>query len=119
MSFEIFLSLDFIRISKASIMLQVNFIRDNFDEAVEGLNKRFFPNAESLLSQVLEIDDSRKETQAKRDQLQAETKLISKEIGVFLKAGNKSEAERIKSRTADIKSQVKALENGYDRLEEQ
>ena len=100
-------------------MLQVNFIRDNFGQAVEGLNKRHFPNAENLLAQVLELDDSRKETQVKRDQLQAESKLISRQIGEFLKSGSKEEANRIKSRTADIKVQVKALENDYAQLEEQ
>src|SRR5690606_7156592 len=113
-----FLSLGFIPISKAS-MLQVNFIRDNFGQAVEGLNKRHFPNAENLLAQVLELDDSRKESQVKRDQLQAESKLISRQIGEFLKSGSKEEANRIKSRTADIKVQVKALENDYAQLEEQ
>lgn len=100
-------------------MLQVGFIRNNFERAVEGLNKRNFPQADTLLSQVLEIDDKRKETQAERDRLQAESNLISKEVGTLIRAGNREEADKIKARTAELKNQVKALENEYGQLEEE
>jgi seryl-tRNA synthetase len=98
-------------------MLQVNFIRDNFQQALNGLNKRNFPNAENALSQVLDLDKKRKETQTERDQLQAESNTISKQIGTLMKSGQKEEAELIRARTADIKSQIKTLEGDYDRLE--
>ena len=99
-------------------MLQVSFIRNNFEKAVEGLNKRNFPQADNLLSHVLEIDDKRKETQVERDRLQAESNLISKEIGTLIRAGKKEEADKIKVRTAELKNQVKNLEHDYDQLEE-
>lgn len=100
-------------------MLQVNFIRDNFELAVEGLKKRNFSQAESLLSKVLELDKKRKETQTERDQLQAESNIISRQIGDLMKSGKKEEAQEIKARTALIKRQVKALETDYDHLEEE
>lgn len=106
-------------IPKQLSMLQVNFILNNFEKAVEGLKKRNFPEAEKLLSQVLEIDKSRKETQAERDSLQAESKTISKKIGALMKAGENGEAEKIKTRTNAIKSQVKVLEEDFNRLNEQ
>ena len=71
------------------------------------------------MSQVLEIDNRRKETQTHRDQLQAESNNIAKEIGALMKAGRKEEAENIKSRTGIAKSQVKELESKYDQLEEE
>lgn len=98
-------------------MLQVNFIRDNFEQALKGLNKRNFPKAEDALSQVLDLDKKRKETQTERDQLQAESNTISRQIGTLMKSGQKEEAEVVRARTADIKSQIKTLENDYDRLE--
>src|SRR5690606_21421492 len=98
-------------------MLQVNFIRDNFEQALSGLNKRNFPKAEDALSQVLDLDKKRKETQTERDQLQAESNTISKQIGTLMRSGKKEEAELIKVRTADIKSHIKTLESDYDRLE--
>ncbi|MFC0262485.1 serine--tRNA ligase [Fontibacter flavus] len=99
-------------------MLLVNSIRDNFEIVLEGLQKRNFPNAEAVLHQVLDIDKSRKETQAQRDNLQAESNAVSKKIGMLMKEGKKEEAERIKSRTVEIKEQVKALEEAYNTYEE-
>lgn len=67
--------------------------------------------------QVLDLDKKRKETQTERDQLQAEANTISKQIGTLMKSGQREEAEVIKARTADIKAQIKTLENNYDQLE--
>ncbi|WP_186753536.1 serine--tRNA ligase [Echinicola salinicaeni] len=99
-------------------MLQVNFIRDNFDQAVEGLNKRFFPDAAQKLQDVLDLDKKRKETQLERDQLQAESNSISKKIGMLMKEGKKEEANEVKARTAEIKGQIKSLEESYNETEE-
>lgn len=100
-------------------MLQVNFIRDHFELALEGLKKRNIQQAERILLQVLDLDNKRKETQVERDQLQAESNSISKQIGELMKAGKKEAAEEIKIRTGLIKRQVKALELDYDQLEEE
>jgi seryl-tRNA synthetase len=99
-------------------MLLVNTIRDNFEIVLEGLQKRNFPNAEAVLHQVLEIEKSRKETQAQRDNLQAESNLISKQIGLLMKEGKKEEAEKNKTRTTDIKESIKSLEESYNTYEE-
>ncbi|SIS93328.1 serine--tRNA ligase [Belliella pelovolcani] len=99
-------------------MLLVNTIRENFEQVLEGLQKRNFPHAEAALHQVLELDKKRKETQTERDNLQAESNSIAKEIGMLMKSGKKEEAEKIKSRTSEIKSQVKLLEDAYNNIEE-
>ncbi|QDH78181.1 serine--tRNA ligase [Echinicola soli] len=99
-------------------MLQVNFIRENFDQAVEGLQKRFFAEPKERLQKVLDLDKERKETQLQRDQLQAESNSISKQIGLLMREGKKDEAETIKKRTAEIKSQIKSLEEKYGEIEE-
>lgn len=99
-------------------MLLVNTIRDHFEAVLEGLQKRNFPHAEAALHQVLELDKSRKETQIQRDNLQAEANSISKEIGMLMREGKKEEAEKIKSRTSEIKEQVKSLEDAYNNYEE-
>ncbi len=98
-------------------MLQVNFIRDNFNLALDGLNKRNFDHPEDLLKEVLKIDEERRNIQLERDGLQAESNSISKEIGMLMKSGKKEEAEVIRQRTATIKTQVKALEDQYDSTE--
>ncbi len=99
-------------------MLQVNFIRDNFNLALEGLRKRNVEHPEEVLHEVLQMDEERKNIQLERDGLQAESNSISKKIGALMKSGQKDEAEAIKQRTGAIKSQVKELEEKYDTTEE-
>lgn len=99
-------------------MLSLNQIRENQDSVLLGLQKRNFKNAQAILSQVLDVDDLRKFSQAQRDQLQAEFNSISKEIGILIKAGKIDEASQIKERTAQIKSQIKELEDQNSQAEE-
>lgn len=99
-------------------MLLVNQIRDNYAGILAGLQKRNFQNAEALLSEAISLDDLRKSTQTQRDQLQAESNSISKQIGMLMKAGKSSEAMEIKERTAQIKIQIKDLEDQNSVAEE-
>ncbi|WP_144604546.1 serine--tRNA ligase [Algoriphagus algorifonticola] len=99
-------------------MLLTNHIRDNFEAVLAGLNKRNFPNAESLLNQVIQLDDQRKSSQTQRDQIQAESNAISKQIGMLMKEGKREEAEKAKARTAEIKAQIKELDDENSRAEE-
>jgi len=100
-------------------MLQVNEIRENFDHTCEGLKKRNLKNPENLLRQVLELDDRRKQIQVERDGLQAESNALARQIGQFMKAGEKAAAEKIKLQTAEIKSAVKTLEEDYNNSEKE
>jgi seryl-tRNA synthetase len=99
-------------------MLLVNQIRENFDAVLAGLQKRNFPDATAVLEQVIALDDQRKSSQTQRDQLQAESNSISKQIGVLMKNGQREEAEKVKSRTAELKTEIKALEDSTTQAEE-
>lgn len=100
-------------------MLQVNHIKENYETALAGLEKRNFPQAEDTLQQVLDIDQKRKDTQLERDQLQAESNNISKQIGQMMQQGKKEEAEKFKARTGEIKGLIKDLEARYTIAEEE
>jgi len=100
-------------------MLQVNEIRANFAHACERLSARNIENPEELLGNVLKLEDLRKQIQLDRDNLQAESNTISKQIGQLMKAGNKAEANKIKERTSEIKQQVKTLEDRYSQTEKE
>ncbi|HSJ67626.1 MAG TPA: hypothetical protein VK921_08125, partial [Anditalea sp.] len=100
-------------------MLQVNHIKENYETVLAGLVKRNFPLAENILQQVLTIDQKRKDTQLERDQLQAESNSISKQIGQMMQPGKKDEAEKIKARTGEIKGLIKDLEARYTIAEEE
>lgn len=99
-------------------MLLVNQIRENYEGVLAGLQKRNFPNAQAILAQALEIDDLRKSTQSQRDQIQAESNAISKQIGALMKEGKSDEASEIRERTAQIKIQIKELEDQNSKAED-
>ena len=100
-------------------MLLVNQIRENFAGVLAGLQKRNFPNAEVVLNQAVSLDELRKSTQTERDQIQAESNAISKEIGILMRNGHADEAVKLRDKTAALKLQIKELEDQYSSAEEQ
>ena len=100
-------------------MLLVNQIRENFEGVLAGLQKRNFPNAEVVLNQAVSLDELRKSTQTERDQIQAESNAISKEIGILMRNGHADEAVKLRDKTAALKLQIKELEDQYSSAEEQ
>ncbi len=99
-------------------MLLVNQIRENYEGVLAGLQKRNFLNAKAVLAQALEIDDLRKSTQSQRDQIQAESNAISKQIGALMKEGKAAEATEIRELTVQIKIQIKELEDQNSKAED-
>ena len=99
-------------------MLLVNQIRENYAGVLAGLQKRTSVAA-AILDQVITLDDLRKSTQTQRDQIQAEANSISKQIGQLMKEGKSEEATAIRERTAQIKEQIKELEDQYAKTEEE
>lgn len=99
-------------------MLLVNQIRENYAQVLAGLQKRNIPNVESILEQLVALDDLRKSTQSQRDQIQAEANSISKQIGILMKEGKAEEATAIRERTAEIKVQIKELDEQNAKAEE-
>ncbi|MCD8448744.1 serine--tRNA ligase [Tenacibaculum dicentrarchi] len=103
-------------------MLQVQFIRDNKQIVLEGLAKRNFANAETIINQVLTFDETRRATQVSLDNVLAESNKISKEIGGFFKAGEIQKANLLKEKTGQLKEDSKQftedLNNISDKLQE-
>ncbi|MDR7128906.1 seryl-tRNA synthetase [Algoriphagus sp. 4150] len=100
-------------------MLLVNQIRENYAGVLAGLQKRNFPNAEAVLNQAVELDELRKSTQVERDQIQNEANTISKQIGALMREGKAEEAVLIREKTAELKLQVKDLEDQNSKAEEE
>lgn len=89
-------------------MLQVNNIRENKEAYIAALKKRNFEAAQ-LFDQVLELDEQRRATQVKLDDILAESNRLSKEIGLMFKNGEHQKANLIKQKTAGLKDQSKEL----------
>ena len=90
-------------------MLQVQFLRENKDRVLEGLNKRNFKQTD-LVEEAISVDDGRKKLQFDLDENLAEMNKISKEIGLLMKEGKKEEAEKAKSKTAEFKENSQDLQ---------
>ena len=92
-------------------MLQVHFIRENKEAVLEGLAKRNFANAETIIEQVLTADENRRATQVALDGVLAESNKISREIGGFFKSGEVQKANILKEKTGQLKTKSKEKSN--------
>lgn len=99
-------------------MLQVNFIRENKATVLEGLAKRNFANAETIIEQVLTADENRRATQLELDTILAESNKISKEIGLLYKSGQAQKANILKEKTGQLKESSKELSENLDGIED-
>lgn len=100
-------------------MLAIQFIRENPDATIAGLEKRNFKNAAETVQQAIDIDQKRRETQGELDATLSEANQLAKEIGGLMKAGKREEAEEIKSKTRDLKTNSKALEEQLSSFEDE
>ncbi|MEC8273531.1 MAG: serine--tRNA ligase [Bacteroidota bacterium] len=89
-------------------MLQINYIRENREEAITKLAKRGF-DAKATFEDIITKDDLRKETQNKLDDILAQSNQIAKEIGAYFKNGEKEKAAEAKAKTVTLKQQSKTL----------
>ena len=89
-------------------MLEVVFIRNNKDEVVSRLSKRI-KGAEDIVENVLQLDISRRKSQAKLDDTASELNKLSKDIGKFYKSGQIEKANLIKLESSDLKEKKAIL----------
>ncbi|HEY5823713.1 MAG TPA: serine--tRNA ligase, partial [Cyclobacteriaceae bacterium] len=98
-------------------MLQINVIREQTEKVIEGLKKRYLKDAEELISNVIEIDKQRRETQQILDNLKAKSNTDSKKIGELMKSGKASEAQGLRDAISADKENLKALDDSLQEFE--
>ncbi|HZH68860.1 MAG TPA: serine--tRNA ligase [Flavobacteriaceae bacterium] len=89
-------------------MLQVTEIRENKEAFIKALDKRNF-QATAVIEEVLQVDEERRSTQTKLDNILSESNKISKEIGLLFKNGEHQKANILKERTGKLKDESKVL----------
>ncbi len=89
-------------------MLEIQRIRDHYEEVLKGLSKRNF-DAKPLLDRVLQLDERRRQTKTLLDTTLANLNKLSKEIGKLYKQGEVKKAQLFKEKTAELKEQSKKL----------
>ena len=96
-------------------MLDVHFVRENFDLVREKLSTRNFDPA--TLDNFTELDGVRRSIIRERDELNAASNRISKEVGALMREGKKDEAESKKAESRAVAEKVKGIEAKLDEME--
>lgn len=95
-------------------MLDIKIIRENPEKVNELLKRR---NSALSIDEVLEIDAKRRKTQTQADELRAQRKTISQEIGNLKKQGQNT--DEIQEKVKLMGDNIKALEEQEVLLDEQ
>ena len=95
-------------------MIDIKLIRENPNLVKENIKKKFQDSKLGLVDEVLDLDKKSREVKLHGDELRASRNSLSKEIGLLMRNGNKSEAETIKQKVNSINNEL--VEN--EKLEE-
>jgi len=79
-------------------MLDIKFLRENPEIVKQNIRNKFQDNKLPLVDEVIELDAEKRKTQQEADQLRADRKKISKQIGALMGQGKREEAEEMKQR---------------------
>ncbi|MEP7336916.1 MAG: serine--tRNA ligase, partial [Acidobacteriota bacterium] len=96
-------------------MLDLHFVRENFDQVRERLSARNYDPA--LLEDFQKLDAERRTLIRERDELNAASNRISKEVGSLMREGKKEEAETRKAESRQIGEKIKAAEVRVEEME--
>ncbi|MBL8190622.1 MAG: serine--tRNA ligase [Acidobacteria bacterium] len=96
-------------------MLDVHFVRENFDQVRERLAARNFDPA--ALEDFQKLDAERRALIRERDELNANSNRISKEVGALMREGKKEEAEAKKAESRALGDKIKAAEARVEELD--
>jgi len=97
-------------------MLELSHIRENRQEIIDALKKRFI-DAESSINDIIALDDKRKHAQFTLDQNLNEAKKVAAEIGQMMKAGQHEQANDAKVKTSELKKYNQELDQELKQIE--
>ncbi len=99
-------------------MLELSFIRSDEAGVIKKLRSRGLENAPEMVGKILELDQQRRETQSRLDDVLAQANQLSKEIGQLFKEGRRDEAEKAKTSSTTLKAESKELQELLNNAEE-
>ncbi|AMR29130.1 serine--tRNA ligase [Hymenobacter psoromatis] len=89
-------------------MLQLSVLREQTAHVLAGLAKRNYQTAEADVQAILDLDQRRRALQTQHDAAQAEANELARQIGGLMKSGDRAGADALKTRTAELKTQIRA-----------
>ena len=100
-------------------MLQLAYIREHKEDVLKRLAIKNFKDAERIINSIIELDNNRKAAQRQADDTKAEANGLAKQIGELMKSGKKEEAEILKAKTAELKTNEKIFDETLSNIEKE
>ncbi len=97
-------------------MIDIKFLRENPEIVKQNIKNKFQDHKLVLVDEVIEYDAKARAAQQEADNLRADRKKLSKQIGALMGQGRKAEAEEIKSKVnaeAEKLAELEAKEAQY------
>ncbi|MBP3800793.1 MAG: serine--tRNA ligase [Clostridia bacterium] len=91
-------------------MIDIKFLRENPEIVKENIKKKFQDHKLVLVDEVIDLDKKNREAQLKGDNLRADRKQLSNEIGNLMKQGKKDDAEELKAKVQKINEELEENE---------
>ncbi len=99
-------------------MLDIKFLRENPDIVRQNIKNKFQDEKLPLVDEVIALDAESRKTQQEADNLRAQRKKISKEIGTLMAQGKKDEAEARKEEVSKNAAYLEELSVKEKKLQE-
>ncbi len=101
-------------------MLQLKVIREEKQRIINGLRKRNWTAQQlKVVDNILKTDDERRANQKELDDTLAEQNQLAKQIGALMGQGKKEEAEALKIKVANLKTQSEVLKERTQSIQQQ
>ena len=98
-------------------MLEVNKVRDEFENILKALKKRGISGIENKLQDLIKLDDQRKLFKSEIDKINNESNNISKDIGIAFKSGKDDNVESLKLKSQELKEKSKIINDNLKETE--
>ena len=100
-------------------MLEIQRIREEKQELADKLMKVRKADYSTELEKAFHIDEEKRKIQQKLDSANATLNQLSSQIGTLYKQGNTSLANETKTKTSDLKEDIKKMKDRFISLEKQ
>ena len=90
-------------------MIDINLIRENKELVKTNIKKKFQDEKIPLVDKVYDLDIKFREIKSKGDYLRGEKNKFSAQIGLFMREGNKEEAEKLKTKVNEMNEEIVSL----------
>jgi len=100
-------------------MIDVKFLRENPEVVKENIRKKFQEDKLPLVDEVIEYDKKSRAAQQQADELRANRKKLSKQIGALMGQGKKEEAEALKAQVNKDAETLAELETQEQQMQEE